>query len=410
MFGFEIPIDLYIPLYYWIVFAFCCMLFLMNYGNDSCEGLLTKKTQIPAFLLVIVLFIFIGGRPMSGRLFGDTGNYALSYNRMKSFSNVSVNFDTEWFWTVIMNVCKSMKMDVKAWFTVIACGYFGFIFVALKKMLWENVWFGLMFFLSAFSTFTFATNGIRNGFACSLLTLAIACATEVKKDKEGNSKPQNSNMGKWIALGLVILSYGTHKSTILPIMAAVAAIFLIKSPKYAIYFWLFSIPVSLVFGGTVTNIFAGLGFDDRMKDYAIDAAKSQSSFSHTGFRWDFLLYSAMPVWLIWYINNKIEKYKNNVGGQYSNDLPAGTGYIADAGSMRVYNVLATTYLLSNAFWVMVCRAEFSNRFAYLSWFLYPILLAYAVVRLHIWKDQDRKAAMILLAHAGFTLVMFLLGK
>lgn len=90
--------------------------------------------------------------------------------------------------------------------------------------------------------------------------------------------------------------------------------------------------------------------------------------------------------------------------------PAGTGVVADADSLRVFNILANTYLLANAFWVMLIRANFSNRFAYLSWFLYPILMAYGVIRLHLWEDQDRKAGLILLAHAGFTIVMYLLGK
>ena len=73
-------------------------------------------------------------------------------------------------------------------------------------------------------------------------------------------------------------------------------------------------------------------------------------------------------------------------------------------------LLFSTYILANSFWVMVIKAAFSNRFAYLSWFLYPVVLAYAVIRLHIWPDQDKKAGLILALHAGFTIIMFMLGK
>ena len=59
---------------------------------------------------------------------------------------------------------------------------------------------------------------------------------------------------------------------------------------------------------------------------------------------------------------------------------------------------------------MVIKAAFSNRFAYLSWFIYPLVLAYGVIRLHIWEDQDKKAGLILLGHAAFTLFMYLQGK
>ena len=160
----------------------------------------------------------------------------------------------------------------------------------------------------------------------------------------------------------------------------------------------------------MTNFFAGLGFDDRMSQYSTSEYDDQ--FSQTGFRWDFLAYSAMPVWLTWYVTKKAEKERALYGDtiEEAETNITGAGRIADAHSMRVFNILATTYILANSFWVMVIRAAFSNRFAYLSWFLYPVVLAYGVIRLHIWPDQDRKAGLILALHAGFTIIMHLLGK
>ena len=61
--------------------------------------------------------------------------------------------------------------------------------------------------------------------------------------------------------------------------------------------------------------------------------------------------------------------------------------------------------LCNAFWIMVIRSAFSNRFAYLSWFIYPIVIAYPLVNLRVWDDQDRKTGWILLSYVGFTAVM-----
>ena len=132
------------------------------------------------------------------------------------------------------------------------------------------------------------------------------------------------------------------------------------------------------------NLFSSLGFDDRMSSYSQASESTMSRFSHTGFRWDFLLYSAMPVWMAWYV-----RYKG----------------IQD----KTFTLLANTYIIANSFWIMVIRAAYSNRFAYLSWFLYALVLAYAVVRVPIWNDQDRKAGNILLAHSGFTLLMYLIG-
>ena len=73
-----------------------------------------------------------------------------------------------------------------------------------------------------------------------------------------------------------------------------------------------------------------------------------------------------------------------------------------------YNALCTVYCLCNAFWIIVIRSSFSNRFAYLSWFLYPIMIAYPLVNLPVWNDQDRKTGQILLAYCGFTVFMQLI--
>ena len=160
------------------------------------------------------------------------------------------------------------------------------------------------------------------------------------------------------------------------------------------------------------NFFMNMGFDDRMSSYGSSMEQNASQFSQTGFRWDFLAYSAMPVCLTWYVTTKAEKERVLYGDTVEETETGitGAGRIADAHSMRVFNILATTYILANSFWVMVIRASFSNRFAYLSWFLYPVVIAYAVIRLHIWFDQDKKASLILLLHAGFTIIMYMLGK
>ena len=60
------------------------------------------------------------------------------------------------------------------------------------------------------------------------------------------------------------------------------------------------------------------------------------------------------------------------------------------------------------FWIIVINASFSNRFAYLSWFLYPIVLSYPLLRMSIWKNQGRKTAYILIAHSLFTYLMWLI--
>lgn len=396
-----LPIDPFIvpQIYYWAVFLVCLFLFFNYSGSDNCDKLLQQNSMVPALLLTLLLMVYMGLRPVSFA-FGDTINYAAGYRRATGMAVFSLDLSKEWLWSAIMLFCKQSGLTVNAWFLLIEIGYLGFAFIGLRILLKENCWIAMLFFLSAFSTFTFGVNGIRNGLACSMVILAFAIAA-------------NQNFAKLaLAGGVLLLAFGIHRSISLPIAAFLAASYVIKSPKIAIYFWMVSIGVSLVAGGAVTNFFMGLGFDDRMTQYGTGMGEFGDQFSNTGFRWDFLAYSAMPVWLAWYVTTKAEKERALYGDtiEEAETGITGAGRIADAHSMRVFNILATTYVLANSFWVMVMKAAFSNRFAYLSWFLYPVVLAYAVIRLHIWEDQDKKAGLILVLHAGFTVIMHLLGK
>ena len=373
-------------------------MFLNYSSSNSCDKLLTSGSMVPALILIIILILFIGLRPVH-RLFGDTTTYARTYRAISSEFG-EIDWSGEWFFSLIRTCCKSMGFSVSGFFLVVEAGYLGFMFWAYKKALWENAWFAMMFALSAYSLFTYGVNGMRNGLACSVVTLAIIMAA---KDK------------KFIVAGILcFLAMGIHKSTILPAAAMVAAMSVLKKPKIALLFWLLSIPVSLVGGGPISNFFMSLGFDDRATAYMSGENMQYGNFSHTGFRWDFLAYSAMPVWLIWYVLRRTEQKRLEMGVEKTTEEEEsgvyGAGILADTESMRVFNVISIVYLLANAFWVMVIKAAFSNRFAYLSWFIYPLVLAYGVIRLHIWEDQDKKAGLILLAHAAFTMFMYFQGK
>ena len=396
-----LPIDPYIvsQIYYWAVFIICLFLYFNYSGSDNCDNLLKQNSMVPTLILTLSLVVYMGLRPVSFA-FGDTINYAAGYYRLTGAAVFSIDLNSEWFWHFVEVMCKQAGCTVNVWFLIIEVGYLGFTFIGLRILLKENVWIAMLFFLSAFSTFTFGTNGIRNGCACSMVIWAFAIAA-------------HQNVAKLaIAAGVLLFAFGIHRSISLPIAAFLAASYFIKSPKWAIYFWIASIGISLVAGGPVMNFFMGMGFDDRMSSYGSSMDQNANQFSQTGFRWDFLLYSAMPIWLTWYVTKKAEKERAEFGDtiEEAETNITGAGRIADAHSMRVFNILATTYILANSFWVMVIRAAFSNRFAYLSWFLYPVVLAYAVIRLHIWPDQDRKAGLILVLHAGFTLIMYMLGK
>lgn len=382
MFGIEAA--LYPKIFYGLVLLLCLFV-VIKYSASSNNSLLLQKHPVgPMIALGTLLILFIGLRPVS-HVFGDTVNYAYIYNHSLNLTH-GFNFSSEWLFDSYMFFCKLIGLPISVFFLGIEIGYIGCLVLACRKLLWESSWVAILFCVSAFSFFTYGTNGLRNGLACSIIVLAVTLVAQEKKYVT--------------AAILALLAMGIHRSVILPIAACFGAVALLNTPKIVVGIWGLSIPLSLVAGSRFTQFFASLGFDDRMDSYSV--IDLNESFSSMGFRWDFLLYSAMPVLLTWYVHKRVDET-----GGYNED---GSTALADATSMRVFNILSGTYILANSFWIMVINANFSNRFAYLSWFLYPFVLAYGFLRLHIWKDQDRKCAWALLAHAGFTFGMFMIGK
>lgn len=322
-------------------------------------------------LLSILLAYWIGSRPVGalGMGYGDSINYANTYmlNVVNDFTYGDIDYSTEWLWQVIMVTCQSLGFETSGFFMVVAFGYVMTATWAMKKFVPTRPYLGFLFLVSSLMYYTFSVNGLRNGLACHMILLAMAFFME----------------DKWIKAGIIaFLAMGIHRTTMLPIASALAAWKVIKEPRYAIYFWLLSIVLSLYAGGWFMSFFASLGFDDRMSLYTSgDLADHQYMFSSTGFRWDFLAYSAVPVFLTYLVNIMREKRD---------------GW---------FNIIATTYILCNAFWVLVIRAEYSNRFAYLSWFLYPVVIVYPLCNMKAWVNQDRMAGLILLCYFCFTYVM-----
>lgn len=319
-----------------------------------------------ALLISLVYALWIGLRPgdYSYSPFGDSIYYAHTFNLMKPGSLTEHASTTDWIWDKFTFLCSQI-MNVPEYFTIIALGYFGFTYYACKRLVPNHILIAILFMFGALSFYSYGTNGLRNGLACSIVFFIISLTAT-----------NNRNILK--VLLLIFLAINIHKSTLLPIATLFASIYIVKSFKWAYYFWIISIFISLIVGSAITSFFAGLGFDERLSYLTTQDDK----FSHTGFRWDFLIYSMMPIVLGYYVVIKRGIYN------------------------KTYLILLNTYTLSNAFWVMVIRANYSNRFAYLSWFMYPIVLAYPLLKLDIWgTQQGRYTRNIMLAHVGFTWVM-----
>ena len=96
------------------------------------------------------------------------------------------------------------------------------------------------------------------------------------------------------------------------------------------------------------------------------------------FRWDFLAYSAMGVIVGYYFI-----FRRNFKDEY-------------------YHWIYNTFLATNAFWVLIIRAAYSNRFAQISWFIMPIVLIYPFLKQRFWTNHEKVLGYAILLFYAFT--------
>ena len=367
-----IPNQLYSTIFTWLITGLCVGygLFFLNSNENIILYKSKPFTTIGIILLSLILMLFLGLRPVSYYVpaFGDSYYYYHAFKLLADY--MPPEFGTEWLWNNLNILFRDFgDYEGTLFFLFVEVCYIGFMLLSCIRIFKNNLWVSMLFCLASFSFLGYAVNGLRNGMACSILMFAVTLIS-------------GKTWEKFLSLIVFIIAYSIHNSTILPIVCCIAACTVTRNPKYAIYFWCASIVLSLIVGNSVGDFFASMGFDSRTSYFEdVQTSEYAYQFSQTGFRFDLLLYSAMPVLMAWYVTIKRE-FKDNT-----------------------YNIIAITYILANAFWILVIRSSFSNRFAYLSWFIYPLVIAYPLLRMNIWNDQDRKTALILLAYAGFTFIM-----
>jgi len=356
-----IPLEYYSLLYYnFVLFASVFTLFHTLVLNGHEKKVISFNNVFSAFVLVVVL-LYIGLRPINGK-FVDMMTYAHSFRSYQNGMEIPDEGDLGFAYFLKFT---SQIMSIEMFFLLCAMIYILPLFKACKNWFPNYYFFPFLMLIASFSFWTYGVNGIRNGMATSLFVLALSYLEKNKK----------------MAILFFIISVTFHKSMLLLLVSYSITYFMTDTKKY-FYFWLLAIVLSITMGSFWENLFAALGFgDDRFAAYLTQEVDS-SKFSSTGFRYDFLLYSAAPLGLAYY-------------------------YVFKRGYHDVvYNRILHTYIIANSFWIMVIRANFSNRFAYLSWFLMAIVIAYPLFKEVIMTNQFRKVGIITLFYYSFTYGMY----
>lgn len=361
------------PVYTLFFFILTLVYFGRTSRLDSRQLLYGNNTDFPTLrILTILTAVYIGFRPIVWGFFADTWGYYYSFewwSRMPlSLDKILSNPDAKDGLFYYIEVLCTRFTTATGWFIIIALSYYLFTLWAVRRLFDNNAYGAMLAFFTAFSTFSYATNGIRNGMACALLLVAFSYIVA----------PGKSNFIKALILGFVATQL--HASVSLPAICCLCAMYF-RNIRFAVFIWIGAIGAYFVVGNTVSNFFENLGFDERLGEYIADSERYAKT-AKSGFRLDFLIYSAMPVWMAWYT-----AVKRRI-------------------TSRTFNILACTYIYANALWIMLMNAAFSNRFAYLSWFIYPIVLIYPVLKFNLWgAQQGRQASRVILFQCLFTVFM-----
>lgn len=326
-------------------------------GNESSVLIFAK---VNAHALVVSLVLYLGLRPLSEYYFVDMATYHYGFMNYKMGAELSKEGDLAF--NLFTYLCAKF-LNVKGYFLACAMLYIIPLFVASKRFFPNYYFFVFLMLVSSFSFYGYAVNGMRNGIATSIFILAISFHDRT-----------------FVKALFLMLSLLIHQSMALPILAYIAA-FSKWNIKWYYFAWLGSILVSLISGNFWTNLFSTLGFgDDRLGNYLSQQADS-AKFSSTGFRIDFLIYSSIPIILSYYYIKKLDY------------------------SSAIYLKIIKTYLTCNLFWVLVIRANFSNRFAFLSWFLMALVIFYPLFDKTIMKSHFKNTGYIMLGY--FLITVFL---
>lgn len=329
---------------------------------------LNKVITVPSqriLLLVVPIVVFcLAGQPINYTGFeNDRGNYALSIIKYASSSHPDFTRGDKLF-ALYQFYCSKM-MNYVGWFYLTAIIYVMNYYFAARRLTGEYAFVLFLMMLCTFQFVGYGSNTIRAGFAASFIILGISFYQKT-----------------WLMLIILGLATQIHSSMLLPVFMLLLSL-RFKNNKLFLYGWLLSFVLSFTMGKYFEILFQGF-VEDRRSSYFNSMGTEGYK---VGFRWDFLLYSAIPIVLGYYYLYKLKLRS------------------------AFYQFMWRAYLGTNAFWVLVIRANFTDRFAYLSWFMFPILLFYPLLNQQLYRnvnDHYQKLLWLMVGQGVYTIGFYLL--
>lgn len=352
-----IPAELFQTIYLVLLLALTIPVANRYFHNNLVETPVIDNDKLFAITVTGFVILFVGLRPLSP-VFGDMIVY---YNAIHThhIENTTISLSGNYLYIIFMSFLSFINVPPKIAILSLAFINFYFTFIAIKKLFPNDILAAMLVFFASFSTFAYATNGLKAGCAAALFLCALAYRDNWK-----------------VFIPFLIASFGFHHSMELPIVAFICC-HLYKNTNFYIILWLSCLLLAATHVTFFQNFFANFT-DEHGAGYLL----GENYGGRGGFRLDFILYSAVPIIIRQYL-----VYNQNY-------TPS-----------KEYTFLFNVYILSNAIWLLCMYAKFSNRIAYLSWCIYPIVLIYPFLKGEKSNEKSETFPLVLLGNLVFTLFM-----
>lgn len=331
----------------WIILVFASIYTVMVFTETKRDRYGERFYLNMALFMALGLALWMGLTPIPWDSHFDRDNFAVSFQFRREYVDSikegmglgSIKLNDPIF--QLYQYLAGRIMNYRIWILLLAFVYTGNYLWASFRLSRK---YGLLLFLSfvaGFGFFTYGINAIRAGLAFSLLILGISFCES------------------WWRLAVCfVVACTCHISALLPVVVFVLIRLLgCRSVCIGIIVWSVCLVVSFLGEGLMTGL-ADSVFGNGRADYLVNAEKLQrlqeafGTVYRTGFRWDFIIFSLLPV-----------------------GCALGYRYVLRYKS-SFYDWILATYLVVNAAWLLVIRLPFTDRTAYLSWFLMPLLMFY----------------------------------
>lgn len=358
---FSIPVEYYNIIYYNVVLIFVIFFFVYTTDIRSQNSLNISILNVLYLVLLFFVFFYYGFRDPFGdpKILGDTSQYSKVFLSI-STSDLSRDYG---FYKYVLFAQEFFSLRQFHFFNCVL--YIAPLFFAFRNINKKYQAIFFIYYLTTMSFLAYGINGVRNGIGTSFFICGFFCSNKFKR------------------LFFYLLSVSFHKSLLLPVIAYYMIINIRKTNWY-LYLWIGCFLISVFFGGVISNFFSTI---DISGDGRLNAESFVGQYDgrqlRVGLRFDFILYSLVPILWGWFVLKRKKYY--------------------DVIYLNLYHL----YVFTNSFWVLINRVAYSNRYAYLSWFLYSIVLLYPLIKKNMFKNQLALIGYIVLFQYIFTYILFL---